>query len=186
MSVNNPSIVKQSVFTTVTCGLAVLIALSMLYALVNFPQESGVFLTNVGVILTAVYEPNAAILHPLLLPGYDLLFWLIGLPMTALCVSLPLYVWCYCVAHNLRVKNISNGYSVGVTTARTYLGFFVCFLLYLKVLPLLSEMSAFAFCLGLSFALLMKLITEEDWYSDFDNKQLLKNQPQPETAAEVV
>lgn len=185
MSVNNSSVVRQSVFTTVTCGVAVMIALLMLYALVNFPQESNIFLTKVGVFLAAVYEPNAAILHPLLLPGYDLLFWLIGLPMAALCVSFPLYVWCYCVAHNLRVKYISNRYTAAISTARTYIGYFVCFLLYLKVVPLLSEMGGLTFFVGLSLALIIKSITERDWYDQFDERQLLKTQVQPE-AAEVV
>lgn len=65
------------------------------------------------------------------------------------------------------------------------LGFFVCFILPLKVVPLLSEMGGLTFFVGLSLALIIKSITERDWYDQFDERQLLKTQVQPE-AAEVV
>jgi hypothetical protein len=186
MSVNHPSIVRQSLLTTVTCGVAVLIALSMLYALVNFPHESHVFLSSMGDVLAAVYEPNAAILHPLLLPGYDLLFWLIGLPMTALYVALPLYAWCYCVSNRLQVKFIRNRYTAAVDTVGTYIGVFVCFILYLKVVPLFSGPECFIAFMTVTLCLIFKGMTELDWRDHMDKMYLMNTEPQPEGPVHVV
>jgi hypothetical protein len=185
MSINHPSVVRQSVFTTVTCGVAVLIALSMLYTLVNFPDESGVFLTSVGAILAALYQPNAAILHPLLLPCYDLFFWLLSLPMTALCVSVPLYAWCYSVAHKLRVKGIRNRYTTTVATARSFLGVFVCLLIYLKVLPLLGHGPDLLAFITFTASTVIKMLMERNWYDDFDKKQRQNAQSPTEATEEA-
>lgn len=179
MSINHPSVVRQSVFTTVSCGVAVLIALSMLYTVVNFPDESGAFLTSVGAILAALYEPNSAILQPLLLPCYDLFFWLLSLPVTALCVSLPLYVWCYSVAHKLRVKGISNWYTTTVATARSFLGVFVCVLVYLKVIPLFGLGPDLLVFVLFTLSVLMKLLIE------FDKKQCQKSKSSTEATEEA-
>lgn len=82
------------------------------------------------------------------------------------------------------VLGIVSG-AVGHYATVDNLGFFVCFILPLKVVPLLSEMGGLTFFVGLSLALIIKSITERDWYDQFDERQLLKTQVQPE-AAEVV
>lgn len=174
MSIDKPSVVKDCVVTTVTCGLAVGAVSAVVGAIAVYLQDLLALAVTFGAYVATVFEPVALWLSQDLPPAVTWIAW-------------AAFLWSFCLSHNLKRKGVTGRYATVVSRTNGILicGFGLYWLVQLFIqidvvgrLVVVGTLLMIAFVFYLLGCLLRKEEEEEE--------ERLKNQALEQSEQDVV